>query len=108
MRYKNKKLLKLGTQGETHLRNLGASRDREGVAPARFIPDAMIDDFVARMEDYAKLHSLGKPTLRFAQNETHFGVALDWRDYHRAFSFSRKTWLIADYRKLSDKLRNAF
>lgn len=57
------------------------------------------------MKDYAAVHSLGAPTLLFAQGTVHWGVALDWRDYRRAFTFNRATWTLADYQKLCDLLR---
>jgi hypothetical protein len=73
---------------------------------ARNISDQMIRDFVANMHEYASVHNLGKPTLLFAQTETMFGVALDWRDYRRSFGFRRGPWTGDDYEKLCNALRN--
>jgi hypothetical protein len=84
----------------------GLSQHPSGEEATRHIPDQVIKQFIERMREYASHHDLGSPTLLFAQSDTHYGVALDWRDYRRAFSFSKRGWTLADYQKLCNALRN--
>jgi hypothetical protein len=90
-------------QARHRLEGLARRRTREE-AP-RNISDQMIKSFVSRMREYAAANDLGKPTLMFAQTDNVFGVALDWRDYRRAFTFNKGSWTIADYQRLCDALR---
>jgi hypothetical protein len=57
------------------------------------------------MRDYAQRHSLGKPTLLIADSESLYGIALDWRDYRRAFSFRKGAWTGDDFEKLCNAFR---
>lgn len=66
----------------------------------------MIKEFVGRMYAYADYHHLGKPTLLFGQTTDHFGIALDWPDHRRSFTFNRSSWTGDDYEKLCNALRN--